>query len=118
MTVKELLSPLNSGVTVSIFDREGNKLHSGGCYGLWANLPHSLSSAEVVSFHPTFDKTIEIEIETPVVTNFDKLKELFPHIYRQPLGYNTGCELIVGLDGSTKYRKEWLDAEYTGKDNE
>lgn len=64
MTVKELLAPLNSGITVIIYDDEGSRLYEGLCYGLWANLKDSISSAEVVSFHPTFDKTIEIEMNT------------------------------------------------------
>lgn len=116
MTVKELLTPLYNGTPVQIHDGF-NEISNGTAFGLFTTLRESVLATEVESFRVRADSTLVIEITCPKMTNYDKLKEVFPDIERRS-AYDSGCEVVVGLDISTKFRSDWLNAEYEGSEDE
>lgn len=115
MLVKDVLEPLVNGTAVELVDF-GDIVKRGTAFSLFTELPERYKEADV-DMITVYDDVVKLFIRHPVTTNFDKLKELFPDIKREDNDYSD-ISIIKGLDISTRFRSDWLDTEYTGKDNE
>lgn len=116
MTVKEILDPMINGADVQII-RDYSVLNKGSAFTLFNTLPAKILNAKVKLILTDSEGTIKSEIDTPIVTNYEKLKEVFHNISRYSKG-SGNLDEIIGLDMCTLFRRDWLDAEYEGNDNE
>lgn len=116
MKVKDVLEPLVNGTAVELVDF-GDILKRGTAFSLWTDLPDRYKEAEIdmITVH---NDIVKLYIKKPVVTNFDKLKEIFPSIKWSGSDRSGRFITIKGLDGETTFKASWLRAKYEGSEDE